>query len=266
MPSSLFQRLKLRQKVAASYDVQSSISIYCMLDILDVDSHCERFEASIGMRALADTSLPVGSRLTIKLADLGVEDRQGIYYTAIVDAVRKKAGVSVHSIQVKEKIVPQYHRAHARVELQTDAVRGGDIQFRTSNISPGGLQLTYGAKLTSAVLNRAMSVNLNLEGILLSVECIPRYIQYNWWAREHTVGTAFANLPQEHVDIINTYIDDHLPPDERSPKPIDEDEAAPEPSPEKLPTLSVVPEPAEEDKNKQKITMIDAESGRIRFK
>lgn len=240
MPSSLFQRLKPRQNVAAAYDVQSSISIYCMLDILDVDSHCERFEASIGMRALADTTLPVGSRLTIKLADVGVEDRQGIYYTAVVDAVRKKAGISVHSIQVKEKIVPDYHRSHARVDLETNATRGNDIQFRTSNISPGGLQLTYGAKLTSAVLNRAMNVNLNLEGVLLSVECIPRYIQYNWWAREHTVGTAFMNLPEEHLEIINTYIEDHLPSDDRMNAEPDADGA-------------------------QKSAMIDAESGRIRF-
>lgn len=274
MTASFFKTLQKIKEIPASYEIQGDITIFCFLKLVRLQSDQGRFLATAGIRKHADATLPKGARITIKSKNLGDPENR-LMYICRVEEMEKRGDIVVHHLKLMDTVDLEYHREHARTELEIDALRNNDIRFKTSNISEGGIQFYYNSTLTSAVLNQTMHIQMLIDGQLQPFECVPRYIHYNWWEQRHQVGAKFINISDSQKALIKRLMDSGadvdiaLPEDDPPLETASFDQGASEPEPE---AIIASDEPAASEaivgsgtKTASKKTFIDPESGRIRF-
>ena len=247
-------------QIIAEYEMKPGIMVFCVLDVLKTVKTENKLVVTVGVRESGDTFLPRGSKVLLKRykteGDLASTRPSKGLLAKVVD-IKKQSGVKVHYIDIVGEEELEYVRASVRVNLDAKCHRGDKVFFRTSNISTGGAQFIYDSILTAAVLNQISPVNIVMNGQEQLFLCETKYITYNWWDRAHKVGVQFIDLEESQAALLDQVIQPLLPVvNESDPTPVKEsqDDALME---ETLPK-------EEEDKGPKK-TMIDPESGRIRF-
>ncbi len=256
------------QEIKACYEVRADITVFCCLQVLTVSSDGQTLEAIIGLRNMGDATLAVGTRLVIKPKELGELTESGTLYILRVDHVEKNGPRAVHQIRLLTAQEANHQREHERFALEVDAYRNADIRFKTTNISLGGVQLKYQATLTSIILDQPFPVHIRIDGKPVAFECSPRYIKYNWWEQCHTMGAAFINLTPTQQAALESLLSQAVPLPQEPALTVSE---AVSPALEEVAVHAAhavaepSPSPPKEEAPKARKTMIDPESGRIRF-
>ncbi|MGE0201502.1 MAG: PilZ domain-containing protein [Candidatus Melainabacteria bacterium] len=282
----IFKTLSVNQTLKARYEIQPGVQVFCMLRVLTVSEEEQLLVVTVGIRKDADSILQKGSMITIPVntlenLDMVMGDGLGVVnmsYQGEVIRVERKGAVGVHILKLSAPEVVQHRRTNQRYNVQLQGSRGNKIKFQTSNVSRGGLQFISDSVLTSAIINKEMTVQLSDgNGGRVNFECVTKYIFYNWWEHRHQVGVQFAMLNAIQKD----FLDRVLPPESQleafRDEQVEEDavkEASPKPQ-ERVPVAAQAgnpdePPPAPEDEspedNHNLQTKVDTESGRIRFK
>lgn len=240
----------------AEYEMKPSIKVHCVLDVLKTVDDAKSIVATVGVRGEGDTFLPVGSKMLIKVKN-NAEKGQSQGQIAIVKDVRKQQGQKIHYIDILDDTLPAYTRSTPRVPLVLSCQRGDKIFFKTANVSTTGAQFVYESVLTSAVLGQVFLVEIEIEGILLPFECEVCYILYNWWQVRHKVGVKFLNVEETQYELLKEMVIPLLSEEDRHRL---DNSIEPAPLEEETTVDALDDTPVKEVK-----TMIDPESGRIRF-
>jgi len=284
----IFKTLSVNQTLKARYEIQPGVQVFCMLRVLTVSEEEQLLVVTVGIRKDADSILQKGSLITIPVntlenLDMVMGDGLGVVnmsYQAEVIRVERKGAVGVHILRLTPPEVVQHRRTNQRYNVQLQGNRGSKIKFQTSNVSRGGLQFISDSVLTSAIINKAMNIQLSDgNGGRVNFDCTTKYIFYNWWEHRHQVGVQFATLnaiqkdfldrvlpPESQLEAFRDEVTEEPPVKEVAPKPEELiPVAAQAGKPDDMNPAPDTEEQAPED-NHNLQTKVDTESGRIRFK
>lgn len=250
-------------QLIAEYDMKPLIKVHCLLDVIKMHQESGALVCTVGVREIADTKLPVGFKVLIRR---NLDPNGGVInQVAVVKEVKKPQGKAIHVLDILNEPLPDYERTMPRASIKLPCRRGKKVFFETSNISLTGAQFLYQSVLTSAVLGKTLNINIEIDGVETLFACRVCYILYNWWDQRHKVGVKFLDVAPDVEERLEAIILPALTEGEK--RQLEAYKDGPSLSNEPNPLLEVA-EPSQSETgndDKEVKTLIDPESGRIRF-
>ena len=191
----------------AVYEVKPNINVYTQL-VVSQGRDTESCWVSAGFRQQNDATLPVGASVIFKGSSLEANVDYRVQYRGVVDRTQRAADKVIHHLTPLQRETLTYRRGDPRFALDMGVKRREGLAFEILNVSHNGVRFMYRSSdsLTSASLDRPMTLCLSFNGQEVPIDCQIRNVSYNWWTQNHCVGARFINVMAEHKAIINQLI------------------------------------------------------------
>lgn len=197
----------------ARYQVHKNVFVTCYLDI--IEATVEGFTAQVGIRAMGDTVIPVGTKLYLTSAPIkaakNLRDDEFEMFYVLIQGVEIDCGVPLQTCSPIYREIRENNRLLDRVEtdfsLQMKEI--GDLPFLVLNGSHGGLTLQYQASgmFMGLVPGNQYHLKLTHKDKVAIVPALATHIQYDWYNNQHLLGVHFLKLDDKQEFMLNRLLD-----------------------------------------------------------